>query len=67
MAKIFQILAVVLIGIAAYFLWADNQDWAFACFVFGVCSYFFGMRFQLKARIAERRAAEEPQGDPDQT
>lgn len=61
----FQILAVLLEIIAAYFLWSGNEDWAFAFFVFGICSFFFGMRFQLKARIEERRAAAEDPADTD--
>lgn len=58
MTIIFQVLAVILGGIAAYFLWSDNFDWAFAFVVFAICSYFIGMRFQIKARLEERKAAE---------
>lgn len=58
MTLIFQVLAVILGGIAAYFLWNDNFDWAFAFVVFAICSYFIGMRFQIKARLEERKAAE---------
>ena len=58
MTLIFQVLAVILGGIAAYFLWSDNFDWAFAFVVFAICSYFIGMRFQIKARLEERKAAE---------
>ena len=61
MDRIFQILAVILGGIAAYFLWSDNFDWAFAFVVFAVCSYFIGMRFQIKARLEERKASETPE------
>ncbi len=53
----FQILTVILAGIAAYFLWVDNFDWAFGSFGFAVCSYFFSLRFQVKARVAQRKAA----------
>ncbi len=58
MTLMFQVLAVILGGIAAYFLWSDNFDWAFAFVVFAICSYFIGMRFQIKARLEERKAAE---------
>lgn len=61
MTLIFQILAVILGGIAAYFLWSDNFDWAFAFVVFAICSYFIGMRFQIKARLEERKAIETPE------
>ncbi|MFT3744294.1 MAG: hypothetical protein QM785_08360 [Pyrinomonadaceae bacterium] len=67
MTLIFQILAVILAGIAAYFLWNDNFDWAFAFVAFAVCSFFIGMRFQIKARMAAREAAAmaEPVEDED--
>lgn len=58
MTIIVQIVAVVLAGFAAYFLWIDNVDWSLALFAFAVCSYFLGMRFQIKARLDERKAAE---------
>ncbi len=58
MVIILQILAVILAGIAAYFLWNDDFDWAFAFFVFGVSSFFIGIRFQIKARLTEREAAQ---------
>lgn len=48
------VLAISLGGIALYFLSVGDQDWAFAFFAFAVCSFFFGMRFQLKARVAAR-------------
>lgn len=60
MTLIFQILAVILGGVAAYFLWSDNFDWAFAFVVFAICSYFIGMRFQIKARLEKRKALETP-------
>ena len=62
----FQILAVILAGFAAYFLWDDKFDWAFAFVAFAVCSYFLGMRFQIKARLEERKAAETRQQQDDQ-
>ncbi len=61
----FRMLALILVGLAGYFLWADNNDWAFGCFVLGVCSYFLGMRFQLKARLAGKEAAEQPSAGSD--
>ena len=51
--KIFQIAAVVLIGLAVYFWWADNFDYAFAAVVLAICSFFLSMRFRLKARNNE--------------
>lgn len=52
----FWVLAVSLLGIAIYFFSVGDQDWAFAFFAFAACSFFFGMRFQLKARVAARDA-----------
>ena len=63
MTLIFQILAVILGGIAAYFLWANNSDWALAFFALAVCSYFLGMRFQIKARLGDRKIAERQQAE----
>jgi len=56
MVLIFQIVAVILAGVAAYFLWQDNTDGAFVSFVVGSCSWFLSMRFKIKARLAERLA-----------
>ena len=59
---VFQILAVVLAGAAAYFLYAGNRDGAFIAAVVGCCSFLLSLRFQAKARNkirdAERQAAQ---------
>ncbi len=55
----FKILAVILGGIAAYFLWQGNADRAFASAVFGAVSFFLSIRFQVKERIKEREAERE--------
>jgi hypothetical protein len=63
MERLFQILAVILAGIAAYFLWNGNNDAGFITVVFGAVSFFLSIRFQVKERLdqrkAEREAAEE--------
>ncbi|MBA2606118.1 MAG: hypothetical protein H0U96_04525 [Acidobacteria bacterium] len=51
MDRFFQILAVILIGVAAFFLWKGNADAAFASAVFGAVSFFLSIRFQVKARL----------------
>ncbi len=51
MDRIFQILAVILIGVAAFFLWNNNADAAFASAVFGAVSFFLSIRFQVKTRL----------------
>lgn len=50
MERLFQILAVILAGVAAYFLWAGNKDWAFVAVVLGCVSFFLSVRFQVKER-----------------
>lgn len=59
---VFQLLAVVLAGAAAYFLLTGNRDGAFVAAVLGSVAFFLSVRFQVKARNsareAERNAAE---------
>ncbi|CAN5470999.1 MAG: hypothetical protein M3449_09310 [Acidobacteriota bacterium] len=50
MERIFQILAVILAGVAAYFLWKGNGDRAFVSAVLGAVSFFLSVRFQVKER-----------------
>lgn len=63
MERVFQILAVILAGIAAYFLWTGNNDGAFISAVMGCISFFLSVRFQVKERNRirglERRQPEE--------
>ncbi len=62
MERLFQILAVTLAGVAAYFYWIGNNDWFFLSAVAGSVSFFLSIRFQVKERLkvreAERLAAE---------
>ncbi|MCB1023115.1 MAG: hypothetical protein KDB79_01910, partial [Acidobacteria bacterium] len=57
MERIFQIVAVVLAGIAAFFLYSGNKDAAFITVVFGCVSFFFSVRAQAKIRVAKENAA----------
>jgi len=50
-------MAVVLAGVAAFFFWQNNSDWAFASGVLAVCSFFLSIRYQYKARIPVRQPA----------
>ncbi|MGB7207604.1 MAG: hypothetical protein WBD27_02985 [Pyrinomonadaceae bacterium] len=50
MERIFQIVAVILAGVAAYFLWAGNNDRAFVSAVLGCVAFFLSVRFQVKER-----------------
>ena len=56
MDRIFQIVAVILGGIAAYFLWVGNKDGAFVSAVVACVAFFLSIRFQVKTRNAEREA-----------
>ena len=54
MERIFQITAVILIGIAAYFLWSGNKDAVFVSAVLGAVAFFLSVRFQVKERLKQR-------------
>ena len=59
MERIFQILAVILAGVAAIFLWKDNADGAFISGVLGAVSFFLSIRYQVKERNRQRELAAE--------
>ena len=59
MVRVFQIAAVILTGIAAYFLWMENKDGVFVAAVLAACSFFMSIRFQAKERLTNSEA--EPQ------
>jgi hypothetical protein len=44
---VFKILAVVSIGIAAFFLWQSNMDAVFVTAVIGAVCFFLSVRFQI--------------------
>ena len=54
MDRIFQIAAVGLIGLAAYFFWTGSTDASFACAVLGCVSFFLSIRVQMKERNRNR-------------
>jgi hypothetical protein len=61
MDKIFQVLAVILGGVAAFFLWQENGENAFVAAALGAVSFFFSIRVQTKRRLnqyEEERLAE---------
>lgn len=55
----FKILAAVLIGVAAFFLWQGNYDAVFIAAVLGAVCFFLSVRFEVGARVKQRRADEE--------
>jgi hypothetical protein len=58
MERLFQILAVILIGVAAFFVWSGNTDGVFVAAVAGAVCFFLSIRFKL-ARVSKQRKAEE--------
>lgn len=57
--RVFQIMAVVLCGVAVFLWYRENSDWAFASLVAGICMAFISLRFQAKERVSEADAARE--------
>ena len=58
MEIVFNMLAVALLGAAAYFYSVGDPDWLFASVVLGICSFFLGVRFRIKKRMNDRQAAD---------
>ncbi len=58
MERIFQIVAVILAGITAYFFWQGNSDGAFVSGVLGAVSFFLSVRSQVKERNTKREQEE---------
>ena len=63
MDRVFQVVAVILAGIAAYFLWTGNKDGAFVSGVLGCVAFFLSIRFQVKERNRIRESADVAEGD----
>ena len=63
MERVFQIVAVVLAGVAAYFLWAGNKDGAFVSVVLACVAFFLSVRFQVKERNRLRESEAQVEGD----
>lgn len=56
MERIFQIVAVILIAVAAYFLWLGNTEGVFVSAVLGAVAFFLSVRFQVRERLKQREA-----------
>ncbi len=56
MVKLFQILAVILIGVAAFFLWRGNYEGVFVSAVFGSVCFFLSVRFEVGERVKVRES-----------
>ena len=59
MERVFQILAVVLAAVAAWFLWSGSKDGAFISAVLGCVAFFLSIRFQVKERNRQREEAKD--------
>jgi len=59
MDRVFQIVAVILAGIAAYFLWTGNKDGAFVSGVLGCVAFFLSIKSQVKERNRDRETEAE--------
>ena len=51
-----QILAVILIGIAAFFLWRGKSDAGFVTAVLACASFLISTRFPVKERVEQQNA-----------
>ena len=65
MDRIFQTVAVILAGIAAYFLWVGNKDGAFLSAVLGCVAFFLSVRSQAKERNRQRQTERDDSADQD--
>lgn len=54
MEKVYQLVPVMMIGIAAYFLWDSNIDGVFISGVIGAVFFFLGVRSQAAKRNKAR-------------
>lgn len=58
MVRVFQILAVILFGVAVFFLWKGEADAVFVSAVLSAVALLMSIRFQVKARIKQRASEE---------
>lgn len=72
METLFKLLAVILIGIAAFFLWTGRSDAGFASAVLACVSFLISTRFPVKERVEKSNAEilqkriEEEKDSPDE-
>lgn len=60
---LFQLIAVILAGVAAYFFWFTQYDAMFVAIVLGCVSFFLSIRMQVKERLRQREADERTADD----
>ncbi len=52
-------MAVILIGVATFFLWKGNNDAMFISAVVGAVCFFLSIRFQVKEKLKQRKFEEQ--------
>ncbi len=63
MERLFQIMAVILIGIAVFFWWNGNFDAMFISAVVGSVCFFLSYRFQVKERMEQREREKQEEAE----
>jgi uncharacterized membrane protein YdjX (TVP38/TMEM64 family) len=61
--RIFQVMAAVLAGAAAYAFWYGSKDAGFIAAVLGSVAFFLSIRFQVKERNRIRESDRETAGE----
>ncbi len=56
-------MAVILIGVAAFFMWQGNTDAVFIAATAGAVSFFLSVRFEIGKRVKQRKAEEDLTAD----
>ena len=67
MDRILQGVAVILVGLAAYFVWNGNNDGAFVSAVLGCVAFFLSIRARMKERTKQTEEETERAAAIDQT
>jgi hypothetical protein len=67
MERVFQILAVLLALVGAYFLWSGNKDYGFVSIVFACVAFFLSIRVQVKERNRLREAEKQVEANPEKS
>jgi hypothetical protein len=66
MDRVFQIISIALLAVAAYFFWTRYMEGAFVSVVLACVSFFLSIRFQMKERNRmheEERKNQEPSAE----
>lgn len=64
---VLTIVAVALVGAAAYFYWAGNWDWTFAFGVLAACSFFLSLKYRIKGKMTTTEPNTAEDDDKSQT